>query len=297
MGMGLNNSEGLGNEQLEETQDQKPTEQPGADSVEDSFTQVGLEDINRDDLTPEMQSVYDDMLQKRASMQGDYTRKTTAASEVQRDAELWRQVMQHPELAKIMTDAIYRIERGQPASGEVHTSPAEPPDAETDPVAFIQHTIREGIREEVGKYLPDIRSAIGEVTQFTRGTQADQEFDILCAQYPGAELVGRAEIDRVRSQYQDSTGRPISMRKALGILALDQPLLLQQPSSPPGQTRTRKAPVEKPTEARGQTEFTPVPEGIVKIREAMEAQEKAGVLGDMGAAIRRGFSKLPGRGR
>ena len=294
MGAELTNLDGFGNEQTEESQHQQPPEQPAEESGEWEFTDVSLEDINRDDLTPQMQAVYDGLLEKAANMDADYTQKSQQNAALRRDAETWRMVSQHPELSRVMNEALYNIDRGLPARGEQQQqSPQqEPPDPNQDPVGFIREVVRTEIKGVLDEVLPPLQQGMQQVGAFVQNNQAKLEFDNLATQYPAAKGIGMEELNRVRSQYRDSYGRPVSMATALAIYAQDNPAILQRSQQQPVRIQPKSPPVEPPRQQRGSTTPTPLPEGIRKLQADVAAQQKAGTIADLGAAVRRAVEKF-----
>jgi hypothetical protein len=296
MGAELENLDGFGNEQpVSEPQIQQPPEPPGEESGDEGFdfTQVRLEDINRDDLSPEMQVVYDDVLERASNMQADYTRKTQELAAIRRDAETWRMVAQHPELSRVMNEALYRIDQGLPVRGEQQQSqqPVETPDPNTDPMGFLDNRIETKMRSLLQEFLPPLQQGIQQVTGDMQQRQAALEYNNLSAVYPGAKAVGFDELNRTRSQYRDSTGRPVSMETALHILSQGNPALVQKTQMQP-KPKPKNPPVEQPKQQRGSTVQTPLPEGIRKLQADVEARRKDGSLNDLGAAVRRVFDKF-----
>ena len=274
----LSSSEEFVEEPAEETQIQdEPPEQPsGQDSGEEKFYDLDISDINRDTLTPEMQSAYDNMLEQKANMQANYTQKTQGISALTKDAEAWRAVTSHPQLSKYVYDGIYKMENNLPLdnqmAGQTQETP-QPPDPQDNPDAYIRNIIR----QEVSELLTPVQNQMSQVTGFVRSNQATLEFDNLQAKYPAAKGLGIQAIQRVQSQYTGPNGRNISMEEALTLMTKDDSSLLMKPQGNPP-PRPKRAAVEKPLQSRGKTEETPLPKGVRGLMEQTRTLEKAGKI-------------------
>lgn len=212
---------------------------------DDRYTDVTLDDINRDDLDPQMQAAYDDLLERDANRQAHFTQRTQQAAQVNRDAESWQAVVSNPQLARVINDAVYNIEHGIPLDqqGGGTQEQIEPPDSETDPEGYINHLIETKMRAVLQEFVPGLQSQMNEVSGFVKGNQANLEFDNLAAKYPAAKAIGLQNIQRVQQQYTDASGRPMPMEKAFALMAQDNPGILQvnatAKSNTKGKTQTR----------------------------------------------------------
>jgi len=296
MGAELKNLDGFGNEQPEETQIQQPPEQPGGESGDEgfSFTQVRLEDINRDELTPPMQSVYDDLLVRANNMDADYTQKSQDNAAIRKDAETWRTVQQHPDLLRVMNEAIYRKDKGLPLDDVIPQQSQQPesPDPNTDPIGFMRDVIRTEMKTILGEALPPIQQGLQQVTGDMQQRQALLEFDNLANIYPAAKSIGIDEINRVRNLYRDQFGKPVPMATALAIKAQENPAILNRAQRQPARPQPKNTPVEQPKQKQGSTTPTPIPEGIRKLHDDVKARQKDGTIADLGAAVRRAMDKF-----
>lgn len=296
MGDKLTNLDGFGDpiEPPEEIQPQEPPEQPPQVSGDD-FTEVinSIEDINRDDLSPEMQGVYDWFLSAYSNMHGDYTRKTQDIAQVRRDAETWQMVAQHQDLLNLMSEAIYRKQQGLPVVGEQQQSQQQPtPDPNQDPVGFIRDVVRTEMKGILSEALPPLQQGLQQVTGFVQNNQAKLEFDNLANLYPAAKGIGMDELSRIQSQYRDASGRPVSMETALHIYAQGNPAVLQRTQRQAPAVKPKVAPVEKPQQQRGSTVQTPLPEGVRKLQDDVKARQKDGTIANLGAAVQRAIAKF-----
>jgi len=199
----------------------KPTGQPSG-AEPGSFTTV-----NRDTLPPELQKVYD-------HMNRDYTQKTQAISSersqfsAQRDAaRVGTLVMQNPELRAI----VRRVADGGSVADAVPQSPTAPqpqpePDPETDPLGYIDNRIETKMRSVLGEFMPKINEGLSQVRGYVQRSQADSEFERLCAKYPLARDIGSDAVNMVRGQYRTAGGAPISMEDAYAFMAKEEPAIL-----------------------------------------------------------------------
>lgn len=295
MGAELTNLDGFGNELPAETQEQQPLEQPVEDSGEEQFYESRIDEINRDDLSPQMQVVYDRLLEERSNMQSGFTQSMQRAAEVRRDADTWRMVQQNPELLSVMNEAIYNLDRGLPARGaqQQQQQPQETPDPNTDPMGFLDNQIETTVRSLLQEYLPPLQQGLQQVTGFVNQNQARLEFDNLTSKFPSAKAVGMENLNAVRSRYRDNAGRPVSMETALAIYsqesgnpAIMQPLQRQQARPTP-----KVPPVEQPRQQRGSTANTPPPEGIRRLQDEVAKRQKDGTIASLKAAVDRALNR------
>lgn len=220
----------------------------------DSFTTV-----SRDDLTPELQAVYD-------NMNRDYTRKTQEMStqrqelgQLRNAAQVGQLVMTHPELRPIVRRVSqgYSLEEALGAQGAQTPQNQTPPvtiDPETDPTGFVKQIVGQEVRTALGEFMPQINERLSQVSGFVRTSRANAEFDALCQKHPLARDVGIETINLVRGQYQTAGGDPISMEEAFVFLAKDEPAILG--SGAPATTKTSgtpppKTPSNPPVESGG----------------------------------------------
>lgn len=217
-----------------------------------SFTQ-----ISRDDLTPELQQVWD-------NMNRDYTRKTQELStqrqelgQLRNAAQVGQLVMTHPELRPI----VRRVSQGYTVSealgGQGAPAPQTPPPAdinpETDPVGFIKQTVGQEVRAALGEFMPRISEGLSQVRGFVQTSRANAEFEALCQKHPLARDIGIEHINVVRSQYQTAGGDPITMEEAFVFLAKDEPAILGSGAPPASRSAAppRKTPSNPPVESGG----------------------------------------------
>lgn len=287
--------------QSDDTQEAQISEQTGNQASE-SFTSVDITSINRDNLTPEMQPVYDQMLEMHGNMNRDYTQNMQGMSQDRNDAELWRQVQSHPELAQRMGDMLYKYQNNIPLDEAPSYTPEPKPveqtiDPEADPMGHILSETEKVVKREVAAALQPLMDQMAGVSGYVRGNQAQQEFDNLVTKHPVAGTIGMARLDSERRQYSDASGHPISMEKALHLMAVNQPGLLQKQET---QKPRNPAPfVEKPVQTGAGREDTPLPEGIRGLQKRAEDryQEQGGkmsLLDDLARAVKSLPSKLRG---
>lgn len=291
----VNNSAEIAKEQSVETQDGQTGEQPGGGESPKNVTNISLEDVNRDDLAPEMQVVYDGLLEKGSAMQADYTRKTTELAGLRRDAEYWRTIQQHPELAEHINRAVYNVSQGMPLGTSVEQqAPAEKPapDAEQDPEGYLKSIISQEVRAALGDVMPEIQKGIQNVTGYVASSQSRLEFDNIAAKYLAAKAIGLEEIQRVQQAYQHN-GRPISMEEALSLMALDNPDILRTGQASSQTTRGKETVVERPSSgaaSEGSSEIV-VPEGVTRLLKEARQLDTDGDTTLAGAA-RRALDKI-----
>jgi len=214
--------------------------------------------INREDLTPELQQVFD-------NMNRDYTQKTQEMANMRQElgrsrsaTQVGTLVMNHPELRPI----VRRVSQGyslQQAIGQNFYNqqpPQAPPaaiDPQEDPVGFIKQTVGQEIRAALGEVIPQLSDGLNQMRGFVQTSRANSEFEALCTKYPLARDIGSDTINLVRSQYQTAGGDPISMEEALVFLAKEEPAILG--SGTPAVTRTnippKKTPGNPPVEPGG----------------------------------------------
>jgi len=272
----LSNSEEFNEEPAEETQEpDEPTEQPtDQDSGEEQFYDLDITDINRDTLTPEMRSAYDNMLEMHGNMQAAYTQKTQNISALSRDAEAWRAITNHPQLSKRVYDMIYKVENNIPLDGATQQQEASPPpDPQEDPEAYITNIVNKAVSDAVSPLLEQM----GQVTGFVRGNQANLEFQNLQAKYPAAKGIGLQSLRNVQSQYTGPSGNSISMEEALVLMARDDPSLLTGPQTTFAK-KPRRPSVEQPRQTRTTTTETPLPKGVKDLMAQARELEKSGKI-------------------
>lgn len=271
-----------------------PVSQPGSES----FTSVDITTINRDDLTPAMQPVYDSMLEMHSRMNTDYTQKTQAMASDREDAELWQSVQQHPVIRQRLGEMLLQVSSGQtlspdaPPAPDVQVEPGPPAEEPGSPQAII----RAVVREELRGILPDLKGGFAEVKEvvgFMQNNQAQLEFNALAAKYPAAVAIGINRLNMFRSQYSGPGGNPVSMEQALGLMALSNPAIVQ-PAAAAATAAAPKTPlVEQPKGAVSATATTSQVQGGAKGLQARlkDMAEKKIPLG-LDAAAERVLAKL-----
>lgn len=287
------------NEQAGGTQDALTSEDTFGSQVSEPFTDVTLEDINRDDLSPEMQSAYDEMLKRYSDMNRDYSHKTQAISSVNKDAENWRTAMSHPVIAPALSDMVAQANSGMPVEAPTYTRTPAPTeqtiDPEVDPVGAVVERFGKVVDEKIQAAISPLQKQMGQVSGYVGNTQAQSEFQELARKFPAVESVGINAINNLRSRYSTSMGRQISLEEAIALYAVQNDPSILTPRPPASQTRTPPTSprVEPPKTSTGGREETPVPDTIAKLREAATAKDFKPSLGD---AVKRGLARFSQRG-
>lgn len=309
---GIVNPEDSLDEEQPQDQDEgaEPSEQLNSDDSDDKdrFTNVTLQDINRDDLSPEMQAAYDNLETQYGSMQGDYTRSKQTMADNRRAAEAWASIESNPQLLRTLNDAIYKLDNGIPLDGqqsreqEVPPKP-KPPSQEDDPEGYLKHMMREVFDEALAEKIPGLEQKIGTVTHYVRGQQTNLEFDNLVGQYPAVKNFGLEGLDRIRNQYQRSGGGVMTLRNALGIAAIDDPTLLTQvndtasgksKSSVGSNSLANRTRVELPSSGKTGRDILDLPDGVKSLHKRIEADAKSNL--SLKEICQRGLAKLAGKG-
>jgi len=289
MGASGNNPETLVNdEQVEEIQEdviEEVEETIGQDSTE--FTEISLEDIDRNSLSPELQSAYDQVSEMKANMQRDYTRKTQNLSELRKSAGNWNMVEQNPVLSRIMSDALNKMNQGLPLESPENV-PAATTSPEDDPKAFIANIVS----EQLTTALKPIMSQLGSVTNFVQTNQQDVEWENLKATYPAAKLMDVSEVNEVRMQYRDTKGNPISMQKAYALMCADNPDYLKTSTAVKTKPTARKPVVENNKASVNSTRPVEVPAGVQNLQKQIADIEKDGKGLSLGDAVKRAYIKM-----
>ena len=284
----------LSNEQANGTPDAPTSEDTARGQVSEPFSNVTLEDINRENLSPEMQAAYDNLSDKYNNMNRDYTIKTQAIASVNKDAENWRTAINHSEIGPRLSDMVARATSGLPVEGPTYTQSPAPTVQEIDPEANPMEYMLGQIDEKIQTALQPLQQAMGQVSGFVNNTQTQSEFQELAQKFPAIERLGVDQLNVLRSQYSTSTGQPLSLKQAVGLIAVDNPDILV--SRPPAST-IPKIPVsprvEPPKTSTGGREETPVPESIAKLRDQVIKKDFKPSLND---AISRAFARLRSRG-
>lgn len=286
----------LGDEQADGTQESQNSEQP-TDQGSESFTDVDLDSIDEDNIT------LDELKEMRSNMNADYTRKTQGLSQLQADADLWRQIEGSPALAGVMSEAIYNVNHNLPVDGsrqeqqegDLIPDPSSI-DPNDDPAGFFGAIVNQVVAplfKQQQLEMSELKQQMGNVDGYVRTNQSQLEFDNLANDYPGLKVVGLAAIKRVQAQNPG-----VGMKQALGIMALDQPDLLNKTNSRP--IRRRLAPrTERSDSTKSGDNSSGVPpevKGRVQdLQNRAKQLEKDGNF-NLRSAIRSATAKLAGRG-
>ena len=136
-----------------------------------------------------------------------------------------------------------------------------------------------------------IEQQMAGVGRFVQTNQSNLEFDNLCAKYPAALVVGDTAIKQVQSQYPG-----MNMEKALGVLSIDQPELLQKTSQKSSPRRKRIPGVENPKTGSGGDTSKISDELASTVRGLQQRSKEAVSDGTLGIrqSILRAFGKAPG---
>ena len=267
--------------------------------------------VNRDELPPELQGVYD-------NMHRDYTQKTMDVAEqrrvLDRQSELvqiGQFALQHPEISQ----QLHRAASGQPAVQQQpqQQQPATEvvPDPETDPQGFFRYTVRTEVRDVVGEQLAPLLEQFQGVSTHLSRSQTNTEYQQLLQKHPWAAKVGADVLNMTRHRYQTPEGASMTMEQALYMLSGENPLLYfgqqtgqgvptqdpttmqQVPSAAGGETGKKGTPpVEMPGSTGGSSPAElPPPEGFKKLQKSVKELGESGQLG-LKAAISRASAKL-----
>ena len=271
--------------QTDDDAETDPSEQSTSDDSDDDNDQlasVTLGDIDRDGLTPEMQSAYDNLVTQHDAMNAGFTQARQSSAASANDAERWQMLEGDPVLAKALTDAIYRRDNGLSLDWNSVESkeqaPEKLPDQETDPEGYLRGLMSSVFREELAKELPQLRKEIGTVSSHVRGQQTNLEFTNLVAKYPAVESLGLAKLNIIRNQYTQNNGGTMPLEKALHLAAMSDPALLVQgnKSASGKETAKKQTSVEKPSGGKTGRDVLDLPDGIVGLRKAAKASEADG---------------------
>lgn len=222
------------------------TDQPSG-SESESFSTV-----NRDGLSPELQAMYDNMQRAFTQKTQEIANERSQISALRNEAQVGRLVMQNPELRTVVRKVAdgYSVTDAIPqGSGAPQPQPQPEIDPETDPLGYIDQRIETKMRSVLGEFMPKITDGLSQVRGFVAQSQANTEFEQLCAKYPLARDIGSDSINYVRSQYQTAGGAPIGMEDAYILLAKENPAILGS-GTPQGLVKTPpKAPANPPVES------------------------------------------------
>jgi len=217
----LSNSDELGDEQPDETQDESQDLEQPTDQDSELFSDVDLD--TEDDLT------IDDLREMRTSMQRSFTQKTQELSTLRRDSELWQTVINHPEIGPELNSMIAKVRLGQPVTAP-EAEPDIPNPADINPqedlAGFMEAVVGKAIADKVAPIMQEINGMKKQMTGVSGYVQTNQrnlEFENLGTKFPAAKVIGVAAIEQIQNQYPG-----MSMEKALGVLAIDQPELLHK---------------------------------------------------------------------
>lgn len=283
--------------QTDDETDAEPSEQPlGDDSdEEDGLAGVTLNDIDRDSLSPEMQSVYDGLVEQHGNMNAGFTQARQTASQNLTDAENWRVIEDDPQLAKVFTDAIYRRDNGLPlewsGSEPKEKEQKELPNQETDPEGYLEAIMVRAANKALDARLPDLQKEIGTVSNHVKGQQANLEFANLVHKYPAAEGLGLGKLNAVRNRYPQ-----MPLEEAFHLAAMKDPTLLAQgDKTASGKSTTKKSTkVEKPSGGKTGRDVLDFPDGIKGLRKAAKATEADGK--SIKDRLRESMDKIRGQG-
>lgn len=282
--------------------DTEPSEQLDSDDSgeEDELANVTLNDIDRDSLSPEMQSAYDDLVGQRNNLNQGFTQARQSSAASLADAERWQMIEGDPQLAKILTDAIYRRDNGLPlewdGSEPEEKEQEELPDQETDPEGYLKALMSSVFRKELAKELPGLKQEIGTVSNHVKGQQVNLEFANLVTKYPAVESLGLNKLNAIRNRYTSSNGGAMPLEQALHLAAMNDPTLLAQgDKTASGKTTDKKSTkVEKPSGGKTGRDVLDFPDGIVGLRKAAKATEDDGKT--VKDRLRETMDKIRGQG-
>ena len=286
----LSNSEELENEQTDETQNESPDSEPATDQHSELFDDIDLNDENLDGLTPE------ELRNTRDRMNQAYTQKTQGIAQVKRDAELWNTVAAHPEIAESLNNMIIKVRRGEsltpPPAEEQLPNPADfNPQEDMDGYmgAVVVNAVTPLIKPLLQE-IADMKQQMAGVGAFVQTNQSNLEFENLRTKYPASDVVGVDAIKQVQVQYPG-----MNMEKALGVLAIDHPELLQKTS----QKSTRKKATPKVENAKSSSNAsvsnidTELASSVRALQQRSKDAVKDGTLG-IRQSLSRVFSRAPG---
>jgi len=288
-------------QQTDDEMDANPSEQSLGDDSDDEeqIAGVTLDDINRDDLTPDMQSAFDSMVDQRGNMNAGFTQARQTAAQNLEDAENWRMILDDPILSKSLNDAIYRRDNNLPADGGVEPKGKEPevlPDQEADPEGYFRGLMRQEMQNVLSEVIPGLQNEIGTVSQHVRGQQVNLEFTNLASKYPAAASLGLGKLNAIRNRYTQNNGASMPLEEAFHLAAMKDPsLLVQGNKSASGKTATQKPTgVEKPSGSKTGRDVLDFPEGIKSLRKQAKASEVDGK--SVKDRLRESFDKMRGQG-
>jgi len=268
-------------QQLDDEVDAEPSEQSESDDSdeEDGFAGVTLKDIDRDDLTPEMQVAYDNLVEQRNNMNAGFTQARQSSAQNAADAERWQMIEQDPVLAKALNDAIYRRDNGvaDARDDNQEQEQEELPDQATDPEGYLEAIMVRAANKALDARLPSLQAEIGTVSNHVRGQQVNLEFANLVNKYPAAESLGLGKLNAIRNQYTPTGGGAMPLEKAFHLAAMDDPTLLVQVDKPAAGKTSVRTKVEKPSGGKTGRDVLDLPEGIAGLRKAAKASEVDGV--------------------
>lgn len=255
-----------------------PSEQATSDASDDDkeIAGVTLDDINRDDLTPDMQSVYDSFTEQRDNMNAGFTQARQTASQNLADAENWQMIENDPVLAKAINDAIYRRDNGLPMDGGVEPKEKEPealPSQEDDPEGYLEALMLRTVNKALDTRLPSLQEEIGTVSRHVRGQQTNLEFVNLVAKYPAAESLGLGKLNAIRNRYPQ-----MPLEEAFHLAAMKNPALLSKgEQTASGKTVVKKPTgIEKPSGGKTGRNVLDLPDNIAELRKAAKASRDDG---------------------
>lgn len=298
----INPEDSLEEQQTDDETDAEPSEQLDSDDSgeEDELANVTLNDIDRDSLSPEMQSAYDDLVGQRDNLNQGFTQARQSSAASLADAERWQMIEEDPQLAKVLTDAIYRRDNGLPlewdGSEPKEKEQEELPNQETNPEGYLRGLMRQEMREALGDVIPSLRDEIGTVSNHVKGQQANLEFANLVTKYPAVESLGLNKLNAIRNRYTSSNGGAMPLEQALHLAAMnDSTLLAQGDKTASGKSADKKSTkVEKPSGSKTGRDVLDLPDGIVGLRKAAKATEADGK--SVKDRLRETMDKIRGQG-
>ena len=286
----LSNSEELENEQTDETQNESPDSEPATDQHSELFDDIDLNDENLDGLTLE------ELRNTRDRMNQAYTQKTQGIAQVKRDAELWNTVAAHPEIAESLNNMIIKVRRGEsltpPPAEEQLPNPADfNPQEDMDGYmgAVVVNAVTPLIKPLLQE-IADMKQQMAGVGAFVQTNQSNLEFENLRSKYPASDVVGVDAIKQVQVQYPG-----MNMEKALGVLAIDHPELLQKTSK--NSTRKKATPKVENAKSSSNASVSNIDTELASSVRALQQRSKDAVKdGTLGIrqSLSRVFSRAPG---
>ena len=285
-------------QQTDDDTDTEPSEQSASDDSgeEDGLAGVTLNDLDRDDLTPEMQSVYDNLVEQNNNMNAGFTQARQSSAQNLADAERWQTIENDPTLAKAVGDAIYRRDNGLPPVGAaaVEPEPEVMPDQETEPEAYFRALMRQEMQSVLGEVIPGLKEEIGTVSNHVKGQQANFEFTNLVDKYPAAASLGIAKLTAIRNQYPPAAGGAMPLEKAFHLAAMDNPALLATGKKSPSGNTKKPTVVSRPSGGKTGRDNMKMPEGFASLRKAAKASETDGM--SMQDRLRGALDKIRAKG-